>query len=87
MVFSVSQIEPSDFSFLLPDNKSIMITKESKKIIRTYNKVARALIEYETLWHHAVRLNLSLSESFWNPNVCCSGASPSKLPNPASRPL
>ncbi len=36
------------------DNKSIMITKESKKIIRTYNKVARALIEYETLWHHAV---------------------------------
>jgi hypothetical protein len=28
-------------------------TKESKKIIRTYNKVARALIEYETLWHHA----------------------------------
>ena len=38
------------------DNKSIMITKESKKIIRTYNKVARALIEYETLWHHAVSL-------------------------------
>jgi len=35
------------------NNKSIMITKESKKIIRTYNKVARALIEYETLWHHA----------------------------------
>ena len=33
-----------------------MITKESKKIIRTYNKVARALIEYETLWHHAVSL-------------------------------
>lgn len=40
----------------IPDNKSIMITKESKKIIRTYNKVARALIEYETLWHHAVSL-------------------------------
>ena len=34
-------------------NKNIMTTKESKKIIRTYNKVARALIEYETLWHHA----------------------------------
>jgi dynein heavy chain len=33
--------------------KNIMTTKESKKIIRTYNKVARALIEYETLWHHA----------------------------------
>ena len=35
-------------------NKNIMTTKESKKIIKTYNKVARALIEYETLWHHAV---------------------------------
>jgi len=34
-------------------NKSIMTTKESKKIVKTYNKVARALIEYETLWHHA----------------------------------
>eukprot|EP00960_Hanusia_phi_P069522 767109-Hanusia_phi.AAC.3 len=34
-------------------NKNIMTTKESKKIIKTYNKVARALIEYETLWHHA----------------------------------
>eukprot|EP01047_Picozoa_sp_COSAG01_P062772 COSAG01_NODE_8035_length_2947_cov_3.654846_1_plen_857_part_10 len=33
--------------------KSIMTTKESKKIIRTYNKVARALIEFETLWHYA----------------------------------
>jgi len=35
------------------DNKSIMTTKESRKIIRTYNRVARALIEFETLWHHA----------------------------------
>ena len=34
-------------------NKNIMTTKESKKIIRTYNKVARALIEFETLWHYA----------------------------------
>jgi dynein heavy chain len=34
-------------------NKSIMQTKESKKIIRTYNKVASALIEFETLWHKA----------------------------------
>ena len=32
-------------------NKSIMGSqKESKKIIRTYNKIARALIEYETVW-------------------------------------
>ena len=34
-------------------NKSIMSTKESKKIIRTYNRVARALVEFETLWHQA----------------------------------
>ena len=33
--------------------KNIMTTKESKKIIRTYNRVARALIEFETLWHYA----------------------------------
>jgi dynein heavy chain len=34
-------------------NKVIMSTKESKKVIKTYNKVARALIEFETLWHYA----------------------------------
>lgn len=34
-------------------NKAIMNSKESKKIIRTYNKVARALVEFETLWHYA----------------------------------
>ena len=33
------------------ENKSIMSSqKESKKIIRTYNKIARALIEFETAW-------------------------------------
>jgi dynein heavy chain len=30
-----------------------MATKESKKIVKTYNKVAKALIEFETLWHQA----------------------------------
>ena len=35
-------------------NKSIMTTKESKKIVKTYNKVARALIEFETLWHQVL---------------------------------
>ena len=34
-------------------NKSIMATKESKKIVKTYNRVAKALIEFETLWLHA----------------------------------
>lgn len=32
-------------------NKALMATKESKKIIKLYNKVAKALIEFETLWH------------------------------------
>ena len=30
-----------------------MSTKESKKIVKTYNRVAKALIEFETLWLHA----------------------------------
>eukprot|EP00899_Mesostigma_viride_P009796 jgi/Mesvir1/18818/Mv04309-RA.2 len=34
-------------------NRSIMATKESKRIVKTYNKVAKALIEFETLWHQA----------------------------------
>ena len=34
-------------------NRSIMSTKESKKIVKTYNRVAKALIEFETLWLHA----------------------------------
>jgi hypothetical protein len=34
-------------------NKSIMNTKESKRIIKTYNRVAKALIEFETLWYQA----------------------------------
>ena len=34
-------------------NKNIMATKDSKKIIKSYNRVARALIEFETLWHQA----------------------------------
>uniref|UniRef100_A0A7S0HBM9 Uncharacterized protein n=1 Tax=Hanusia phi TaxID=3032 RepID=A0A7S0HBM9_9CRYP len=44
-------------------NKNIMTTKESKKIIRTYNKVARALIEYETLWHHAWSKSIEAAKS------------------------
>eukprot|EP00756_Hemistasia_phaeocysticola_P037127 Hpha_TRINITY_DN16680_c2_g13::TRINITY_DN16680_c2_g13_i1::g.182388::m.182388/K10408/DNAH; dynein heavy chain, axonemal len=36
------------------ENKTIMSQqKESKKIIRTYNKIARALIEFETVWYNA----------------------------------
>ncbi len=34
-------------------NKALMGTKESKKIIKMYNQTARALVEFETLWHQA----------------------------------
>ncbi len=30
-----------------------MATKESKRIVRTYNRVAKALIEFELLWQQA----------------------------------
>lgn len=34
-------------------NKAIMSTKESKRIVKTYNKVACTLLEFEMLWHQA----------------------------------
>ena len=30
-----------------------MNTKESRKIVKTYNKVAKALYEFEVLWYQA----------------------------------
>ncbi len=30
-----------------------MASKDSKRIVRTYNRVAKALIEFETLWTQA----------------------------------
>jgi dynein heavy chain len=35
------------------DNKALLSTRESKKIIRQYNKVARTLIAFEYLWYEA----------------------------------
>uniref|UniRef100_A0A383W453 AAA+ ATPase domain-containing protein n=1 Tax=Tetradesmus obliquus TaxID=3088 RepID=A0A383W453_TETOB len=34
-------------------NKALMAQKESKKVIKMYNRVAKALVEFETLWHQA----------------------------------
>lgn len=31
----------------------LMATKEARKIVRSYNKIARTIIEFETLWHVA----------------------------------
>ena len=35
------------------ENKALMASKDSKRIVRTYNRVAKALIEFETLWTQA----------------------------------
>ncbi|KAG8470448.1 hypothetical protein KFE25_008869 [Diacronema lutheri] len=34
-------------------NSTLMATREAKKITKVYNKVARTIIEFETLWHLA----------------------------------
>ncbi len=34
-------------------NSTIMATKEAKRIVKTYNRVAAALVEFEALWHRA----------------------------------
>lgn len=44
-------------------NKGIMTSKESKRIIRTYNRVARALIEFEALWHDAWKGSIEFSKA------------------------
>ena len=35
------------------ENKALMASKDSKRIVKTYNRVAKALIEFETLWTQA----------------------------------
>lgn len=34
-------------------NRALMSSKESKRVIRLYNRVAKALVEFEALWHAA----------------------------------
>jgi hypothetical protein len=34
-------------------NSGLLASKDSKKIVRTYNKVARTLIAFEYLWYEA----------------------------------
>jgi len=41
----------------------ISTSKEAKKIVRTYNKVARALVEFETLWHSAWTKSIEAARS------------------------
>ena len=41
-------------------NQNLMTTKESKKIVKTYNRIARTIIEFETLWR-ALSLRAALA--------------------------
>ena len=38
-------------------------SRDAKKIVRTYNKVARALVEFETLWHTAWTKSIEAARS------------------------
>jgi dynein heavy chain len=38
-------------------------SKDSKKIVKMYNKVARALVEFETLWHNAWSKSIEAARS------------------------
>lgn len=40
-----------------------MATKEAKRVVRVYNRVARALIEFETLWQQAWLQSLEVARA------------------------
>ena len=44
-------------------NKNLMSTKESKKIVKTYNRIARTIVEFETLWHLAWSKSIESSKA------------------------
>ena len=44
-------------------NKNLMQTKESKKIVKTYNRIARTIIEFETLWQIAWTKSIEASKA------------------------
>lgn len=46
-------LEPFVVWHRFAENKALMASKDSKRIVRTYNRVAKALIEFETLWVQA----------------------------------
>ena len=44
-------------------NQNLMMTKESKKIVKTYNRIARTIVEFETLWHMAWTKSIDASKA------------------------
>jgi dynein heavy chain len=45
------------------ENTMLMSTKESKKHVKVYNKIARTIIEFETLWHLAWTKGIEAAKS------------------------
>lgn len=45
------------------ENPALMATKESKKLIKVYNKIARTIVEFETLWHLAWTKGIEAAKS------------------------
>lgn len=51
--------------------KSIMGTKDSRRIIKTYNRVAKTLMEFEALWHQAWLMSVDSVRQVCNtPSPC-----------------
>ena len=44
-------------------NSSVLASKESKKIIKTYNKVARTLVAFEFLWYEAWKKSVEAAKA------------------------
>jgi dynein heavy chain len=44
-------------------NETIMKSKESRRVVKMYNKIARALVEYETLWQMAWARSVEASKA------------------------
>ena len=45
------------------ESEQLMSTKESKKIVKTYNRIARTIVEFETLWHIAWGKSIDASKA------------------------
>lgn len=66
-------------------NRALMASKESKRVIRLYNRVAKALVEFEALWHAAWlkvrgRVACGMTAHCWWPSYhthsCCNTTTP-----------
>ena len=61
------------------ENEQLMMTKESKKIVKTYNRIARTIVEFETLWHLAWSKSIESSKAGLQATLIIRHPSNSKL--------